>query len=68
MAFTLGPSVLHSVNLLGKDDIDIFVLMTWSAASSTSRGILHSSVRSKLSVTDMDWNYSAVNREHFFEY
>ena len=28
MALTLGPSVLNSIDLLGKDDIDIFVLMT----------------------------------------
>ena len=66
MALTLGLSVLNAIDSLGKDDMDIFVLMAWSAASSTSRGILHSSARSKISVTDMDWDCSAVDREHSF--
>ena len=34
----------HKVDLLGKDDINFLKLMS-SVASSTSRGILHSSVR-----------------------
>ena len=52
MALTLAPSVLNSIDLLGKDDIDIFVLITWSAAYSISSGILQSSLRSKISATD----------------
>ena len=63
MALTLGPSVLNSIDMLDKVDIDIFVLMTWSAASSTSRGIVHSWVRSG---TDMDWDCSVVDSEPSF--
>ena len=58
MALTLAPSVFNSVDLLGKDEIDIFVIMTWNAALSTSRGIFHFSCRLKISVTDMEIEFA----------
>ena len=58
MALTLAPSVFNSVDLLGKDEIDIFVIMTWNAAFSTSRGIFHFSWRLKISVTDMEIEFA----------
>ena len=58
MALTLAPSVFNSVDLLGKDEIDIFVIMTWNAAFSTSRGIFHFSWRLNISVTDMEIEFA----------
>ena len=68
MALTLSPSVLNSIDLLDEVDSNIFALITWSAASSTSRGILYSSVRSKISVTDTDWDKSEVDSEHSYSF
>lgn len=47
IALTFGPSFLNSADILGKIESDIVALTTWSGASSTSCGILHSSVRSR---------------------
>ena len=58
MALTLAPSVFNSVDFLGKDEIDIFVIMTWNAAFSTSRGIFHFSWRLNISVTDMEIEFA----------
>ena len=67
MELTLGPLVLNSIDLQGKDDINIFVLMTWTAASSTSRGILHSSVGSKISLDDLFFFRNFFNKNNYKE-